>query len=965
MKAQRLRFDRVGAGALALVIALGVGPAPDSGFGVAAAAAQAPTGAVAGAITDQASGIALAGARVTIVELDRRVTTDRAGAFAIDDVPPGEYTLEVEYLGLPTRTASIVVSSAATARADVQLGSSEGAEIVVTGAVTDTTKKLNQERAADALTEIAASSTAAEFPDRNLGEVLQRLTGVFIDRNGTGEGNVLLLRGINSANNLVLVEGQRLPSGRPDGRTPNLATINSDVIESVEVRKVLTPEIPGDFFGGYVNVKQSTAFDRSGPFLAGSLQTGYRSIETRGADFEVSLRGSDQYFGDTLGIAFALGADRRDATFQQYNATRNPNAAGPIAATFPTVFQFRQVEGRITRYSGNLSLDFRPSDNAHYFARAFVNYGKEAIDDQRVNILFGGAPLAGSTPVSGRFATVVPELETIPTERPERFSNYIVGGENQLGDWGVSYSLGYNQIDADQNKAVRFAARSPVPRPGGVTYDFSDAENPVLTLGTPALLTTPATFGPSIARATNLVQTEEDQYIGQVNVLRRFAVGGDASFEVRLGGRYDERNRASNIGGLQNYPPVALAADALTEGRTGLLRGAFDLPLILDSGPLLDVFNIPSLDRPIGDPNFLASIAGDFSGSEKIYAGYAMGTFERGGLRIIGGLRYERTELSGTNVAIDRTRLVPADTDPLDADPSDGVAPRALTGEYSKWLPALVLRYEPLDNVLIRFAVSKTYARPTLAQLFGGEIVNPGAAGTSDRAITRGNPSLVPQDSWNFDASIDYYGSNASVLRLGWFYKDISNVFYTAALTEANPNGGTDFINQPQNGGNAHILGVEAGLIQGLTFLPGAMNKLSVELNAGLSWSRQEVLSPAGSVIRRTDLEGSYHFIGNASLVYRDDWGRARVAFRHSSKRLNAIDANPSGGFNDAYRAPSEGLDADISFNLTDRVSVFVEARNLLKQLEVVEYIGSDRNAITRAQYSGWSVGAGVNFRLF
>lgn len=955
---------RCGASALAVAVMFGANCSED-GLHLAVALAQQPAGSVGGTVTDQDSGVALEGARVTVVEAGRRTTTGRAGDFQISDLAPGDYTLRIEYLGLPTQTTKVSVSAGASATADVQLGGSENAEIVVTGIVTDTTKKLNQERAADALTEIAASSTSAEFPDRNLGEVLQRLTGVFIDRNGTGEGNVLLVRAINSANNLILVEGQRLPSGRPDGRTPNLATINSDVIESVEVRKVLTPEIPGDFFGGYVNVKQSSAFDRAGPFLSASLETGYRSIETRGADFEASLRASDRFFGDTLGIAVALGVDRRDATFQQYNATRSPNATGPIAATLPTVFQFRQVEGRITRYSGNVTLEYRPNDSARYYAKAFLNYGKEAIDDQRVNVLFGGALSAGSNAVTGGYAAVIPELETIPTERPERFSNYIVGGENEFGDWGVSYSLGYNQIDADQDKAVRFAARSPVARPGGVQYDFGDAERPVVTLGNPALLTTLGTFGATIARATNLVQTDEDQYIGQINVLRRFDLAGDSSFELRFGGRYDERNRASNVGGLQNYPTTALTMDAVVPGRTDIFRGAFDLPLILDSGLLLDGFDIPSLDRPPGDPNFLPSIAGDFSGSEKIYSGYAMGTFETGGLRLIGGVRYERTDLSGINVAIDRTRLVPSDPDPLDDDPSDGVSRRSLSSGYSKWLPALVARYEPFDNLLLRFAISKTYARPTLAQLFTGEVVNPGPAGTSDRAVTRGNAALAPQNSWNFDASIDLYGGNASVFRLGWFYKDISNVFFTAALTEPNAAGGTDFITQPQNGGDAHVLGVEAGLIQGLTFLPSPFDKLNVEINAGLGWSRQQVLGANGAVIRKTDLEGSYHFIGNASLIYRDDWGRARVAYRRSGKRLNAIDINPSGGFNDGFRAPSEGLDADISFNITDRVSVYVEGRNLLKQLEVVEYIGSNRNAITRAQYSGWSVGGGVTVRFF
>lgn len=960
LRRSRLRFATM---VLAGTMLAGVGPL------VATTHAQTANGSIRGSVTDSRSGIALAGARVTVMERGSVHVTDRTGDFRIDNLPPGDYTLQVEYLGLRPLTSRLSVTAASTTRAELIMGDEAGgdaAEIVVTGRVTDTTRRLNQERAADALTEIAAPSTAAEYPDRNLGEVLQRLTGIFIDRNGTGEGNVLLIRAINSANNLLLVEGVRLPSGRPDGRTPNLATINSDVIGNVEARKVFTPEIPGDFFGGYVNVRQNSAFDRSGTFVAGTLQAGYRSIETAGADFEFAGRASTRLANDTFGIALSGGIDKRDATFHQYNAARSPNnttGALTAAATLPTSFQYRQVAGEIERYSLNLSADYRPDDQNNLYLRAFYNYGKETIDDRRINVFFGPAPIAGSDAVTGGYPGVIPELETIPTQRPERFINLVAGGDHAIDDWGVSYMVGFNRIDADQNDAIRFAARSPTARPVAAQYDFSDPEQPLLTLANPAVLTTLSTYGPSVSVSTNLAETDEEQFITQLSLSRRVDLGS-SELELRMGGRYDRRKRASNIGGLQNYPAIPLTAELVKQGDSGLFRNQFDLPNILDSAALLDGFTTPSIDRPIGDPNYFASIAADFSGTEQIMAIYGMGTLTAGSLRVIGGLRYETTDVKGTNITIDRTRLVPNDPDPLDDDRSDGVYFRSLSSGYAKWLPALVVRYEPTDRLLLRAAATRTYARPTIAQLLGGETVNLSATNPADRSISRGNIDLVPQNAWNFDVSVDLYGRDANVLRLGGFYKKISNVFYTAAITETNTLGGTDFISQPQNGGNADVWGVEAGLIQRLSFLPGPLDRLSVELNAGFSWSEQEVLSPAGVVIRKTDLEGSYDFIGNASLVYRDDWGRMRVAYRRSGTRVNLIDTNPNGGFNDSFRAPSEGLDADISFNLNDRLSVAIEARNILKQVEVVEYIGT-RNAVSRAQYSGWSIGGSISFRLF
>ena len=944
---------------------LPIGPLP-----VGSALAQAANGSIRGTVTDLVSGTTLAGARVTLVDLDRRVDTDRSGDFVLTDVPPGAYGLRFEYLGLPTRTATIVVTSGVAAQLNLALGAAATVsadattldEIVVTGTVTSTTRKLNEERSASALTEIAASDVSSEFPDRNLGEILQRLTGVFVDRNGTGEGNILLLRGISAANNLVLVEGLRLPSGRADGRTPNLATINSDVISSAEVRKVFTPEIPGDFFGGYVNARQLSAFDRSRPFFTTSAQFGLRSTEQTGMDREFSARAST-FLTEHIGLAGAIGFDERDATFNQYNATRSPNGTAAIPALTPTLLQYRLAQGKISRYSANMTLDYVPSETSRFFLKAFYNYGLEETVDQRVNAFFGPSPASGSGPVVGSFPTVIPEIEYIKIDRIETFASLVAGGEHEREDWGVTYSLGYNRLNADQDPANRFALRSPISRPGGVTYDFSRRTEPALTFGNPALLTTLTNYGTTISTTTNTAETFEEQVVGQLNIARVFRPGL-ASFELRGGLRFDERHRESDVGGAQPYAGIPLTADLAIVGPSGLFRDQFGLPFILNGTALAGLFTTPPSTRPPGDPNFLASIAGDFDSTDKIYSSYLMGTYERGPLRIISGVRYERTDLAGNNVVINRATYRPTDPDPLDADFSDGVAPRRVTSEYAKWLPSFVVRYEPRDNVLVRFAASKTYARPTSSQLFLGETISPGTVGTFDRSVTRGNPALVPQDAWNVDASIDFYGSQASVIRFGVFYKSISNVFYTASVTEPNTAGGTDFVSVPQNGGDAHVAGAEAALIQSLGFMTPALQRFSVETNVGITSSNQEVLSAAGLVIRETQLEQSYRFVGNASLVYRDSWGRARLAYRYSGKRLNAIDINPIGGFNDAFRDSSSGVDTDISYNVTDRLSASIQVRNVFNDLDVVEYLGVDPSAMTRTQYSGRYIGIGLNFRI-
>lgn len=961
MKGNDRRLIRNSASALAMSVASICGMVAGDAVFVGQAAAQEASGDIRGQIADAETGLALQGARVSIVELDRRAVADRSGAFVLEDVPVGTYTLLVDYLGLPQQSQQVNVTPGSTAQLSIRLsGSSAGAqeEIVVVGRVNEVTRRINEERNADALTEVASSSSASEFPDRNVGEVLQRLTGTFIDRSGTGEGNILLVRGINAVNNLVLVEGMRMPSGRGDGRTPNLATINADVIDSIEVRKVFTPEIPGDFFGGYVNARQSSPFDRRGSFLTMGIETGERSISNHGADIELSLRGSNRFMDDSVGLSFALGYDERDATFHQYNATRSPNAGG-VPALIPTLLQYREVDGEITRYSANFGAEYAPDTNARYFARLFYNYGVEETRDSRINVNFAPPLNPTSTSVTGAFGGVTPELEAITASRPEEFVNLVLGGENSFNGWTLDYSIGANSLQSEQADAVRYAARSPAAIAGTAQYNFTDQTNPQLSLANPALLSTVGSYGLVVSPSTNIAAIEEDQLIAQLNASREVAFAG-GRLEGRLGARFDRRDRSADVGGVQAYANIPGASAYIVPGPSGLFNGQFNLPLVLSFGALNAVFTPPDPNRPPGDPNFRASIAGDFSGTEDISSLYAMGTYRRGGLQIIGGVRYESTETSGENFAINNTLYNPADPNPLDPDPSDGVAPRSLSAEYERVLPAVVMRWEPTEDLLVRASLTQTYARPTIAQLFTGETAT--VVGLN-RNITRGNPDLQPQDATNFDASIDYYAGDTSVARLGVFYKDITDVFYTASSTEANSGGGTDFISQPQNGGNAEVYGVELGLIQNFGFIAAPLEGLSVEFNLGLSWSSQEVLNAAGAVIRETDLEGAYDVIGNLSLVYRRDGFRGRLAYRESGERLNTIDVNPSGGFNDAFRDSSSGLDADISFDI-GRGSFFIEGRNLLDDVEVVEYVGGDSRNVTRLQYSGQAWGAGVRVRF-
>ncbi|MYL01673.1 MAG: TonB-dependent receptor plug domain-containing protein [Gammaproteobacteria bacterium] len=118
-------------------------------------------------------------------------------------------------------------------------------------------------RSADNLISVVTSDSIGQFPDENVSEALQRINGVFVERD-QGEGRFVGVRGIDPQLNVASINGLNVPAPESDRRNVALDVIPSDLVESLEVTKTLTPDQDGDAIGGTINIKSLSAFDREG-----------------------------------------------------------------------------------------------------------------------------------------------------------------------------------------------------------------------------------------------------------------------------------------------------------------------------------------------------------------------------------------------------------------------------------------------------------------------------------------------------------------------------------------------------------------------------------------------------------------------------------------------------------------------------------------------------------------------------
>ena len=156
----------------------------------------------------------------------------------------------------------------------------------------------------------------------------------------------------------------------------------------------------------------------------------------------------------------------------------------------------------------------------------------------------------------------------------------------------------------------------------------------------------------------------------------------------------------------------------------------------------------------------MTSLEEDDTASEDIFASYAMGTWDVGALRIIGGVRVENTRFKAEGNQVDVAANGRSYT----------VTPRVANSSYTNVLPGLHLRYDAGDAWVLRAAANKTVSRPSF-----GDIAPRIGLSRGDEEVRIGNPQLDPYESKNIDLSAEWYYDRDSYISVGYFNKDVSN----------------------------------------------------------------------------------------------------------------------------------------------------------------------------------------------
>ncbi len=919
-----------------------------AGGALLCAPAAIHAGQVVGTVADASGTRVLQSAQVTIVELGRTVEADAAGRYRFADVPAGRYTLRVLYTSADPVDLPIVVDATGNLVRDVSVG--ERGDILVTGQRANLASSLSRQRGADGVESVLTRDSIGQFPDQNAAEAIRRAPGVNV-LNDQGEGRFVAVRGLDPSLNAASINGVRVPAPEADTRSVALDVVASELIESIEIKKSLTPDMDADTIGASVEINTTSAFDRKKDLLAGSLEGSYNrysgEVTPKGA-VSFSTRITDN-FGISGGASYYL------RKFETDNIEMDGWKTDDAGNGFADSVEYRDYDVRRLRTGGSLSLDWKPADSTRLYARGIYNRFTDQEDRRRLVFEFDEDPAISS--VTGASFDSADGRIRVERDLKDRFEkqtiqSYSVGGETNTGPWRLQYVAAWSRASELEGGSIDpIVFRRDFEGEEGddliVGFDYGDYKRPRFTIGGASasdFANTAAYPFDSFDRTTRS-RSVDREWNFRGDVTHTFALA-EGTFDVQFGGKARLRKKSydlaidtfdgfdgdftlADVAGRQTYRLADLGPVVAKKGERGFLAG-----------------NADRFERD-GLGSDFASLAEDYAVGEDIYSAYLLGRYQAGPLRLIGGVRMEHTrnDIRGNTVT-------------LNEDGDDGeqllVAPNMIRRSYTDWLPSAVARYEATPDVVLRAGVFKSLVRPSIGQLAPRFAIERDG---DDLEGAFGNPDLKPYRAWNVDAGVEWYFAKSSVLQAGFFAKKIKDYITTITFEgdDAPYNGvyrGIAFTEAdiPLNVGKARIRGVELAYSQVYSMLPAPFDGLLTNLNYTFNDAKGQTFDGDTGGLRHIPLPASSRHTFNAVLGYEKGPISIRLAGTYRDKYLDEVQAVAA---EDRYVRQHFQLDASARYRIARGVQIFGEWVNINN----AKYVAYQNAPVTRRllQYEEYS----------
>lgn len=850
------------------------------------------------------------------------------------------------------------------------------ATVVVSGIRASLSSSLTTKRLQDGVVDAVSAEDAGKFPDTNIAESLQRVTGVQIQRNN-GEGRYISVRGLGPEFNNVLVNGRTMTSDT-GGREFSFDLLSSDLISKALVYKTSQPFLPEGGIGSTVDIQ--TARPLSGKIGHTSVINISDSYDTNSKKNTPNLSGMYSFANDTRTFGVTGSLSYTDRASKQNKAVNDAwnykdvamingdlNSKGLTMADvttrklyIPQSYGFQQEDESRKRLVANLTVQYNPSADWKLTADALYSRldqknsviaisdwnnptqlgVKYDANDQITSFLRPGSIFFANNPAIAGPGKLLGEANS---------NDMIVKGGDRLS---ITKAFGLNskwklaqdwKLEGDVSTS-RTTSKSPDM---WVVAGMVPKNGDVLTFGaTPSVTFGDGIADPAAVRAHAVsngdIRNGDALHEGRLNLSWAHEMGNFKGIDSGVAYSQRKVDRTSwysdSWNAFSGYH-VSLPSSLFTVTPMDNFMGAGAQPsayLRFDPAAYLNYLNQPSLLAQSNDPALYSDktkypngpMAIDYTKpnmtgvEEKVSSVFVDSKWEGAGWSANAGIRMVHVNSGSTGVS--RT-LLSAVKSPNDTTYILNYGPASTTtvsNSYNSFLPSANLKFDLTSDMLLRLAASKTETRPTLSKMgvdnwYGGRY--------GDVQTGGGNPYLKPMQSKNLDLSYEWYLSKTNFLGAALFMKDVSNFLETKLVDMKIPQF-TETVHDTRvrNGQKGKIKGVE---LAGQYAFDAAIPMLKgFGVAANYTYVDASATREGDSGAAACGYPGLSPQSYNGSVFFENEKFQARMSYNW--RNHFSIDCG-GGSTLPRNRAAYGQTDASLRYNITPSMALYLDAINL------------------------------------
>ncbi len=919
-------------------------------------------------------------------------------------------------------STTIATLLAVSPQLSAQSASHEGGveEVVVTGIRSSLEQAMDIKRSSDALVDSIASESLGKFPDTNIAESLQRITGVSIDRSG-GEGQSVTVRGFGPQFNTVLLNGRRQVSDT-GSRAFNFDTLPAELVSQVDVYKSAQARAQTGGIGSTIVMHTPRPLDIGSFKAVGSVKAMHEDLSGETAPGLFGMV-SNTFADDRMGFLLSVSYQERKNRIERFltdgiiatNLNSMPLIADQLEAEgytesddlyIPQVFNISPIDEQRERINVNSTFQFRPSDDLTFTLDAMFNDFDVQTQSNTLTFFVTPSIITDASFDENGTATEFTQNENAATDftmaersRPSESQAFGFNTDWDFApDWNVALDLSYSKAESGGAGGTNVGVVGI--RDDGYTLSYDERGFPSISGVSDELIndtSLPKTHftmrgigGGPLGGASDI---EHDLFESRVDF--EWEANRGALRTVSFGGLFSDEeesttNRTSDdpciyCGYLVTVPDDMMR---ITYEGAGYMGGDIDVPnswQTTNLDELIAFMETPgaaaAMDEAAGrDPGTTQALLDASNGydlvlqsssteiEERVFAFYANLNFE-GELYDLPwtmntGVRYEDTETTPFGISAPLLDLREIPSDPTAYNVIDGNETIvSQTNSYSHVLPALDYRLNLTDDVVARFAASRTLTRPPFGALSPRTTI--GTTRPGNLQASSGNPNLKPYVSDNLDLAVEWYYQESGYLSVGLFQKRVDNFLVSTVQNRAFEIEDQDnlFDGPPifevrlqDNLEEATVDGVELGFQHTFDYLSGPWSGFGFTANATLVDSNANLdLEDTTQAFALEGLGDSYNLVA----FYEMGDFEARLAWNRRDRFLQtAVGFSGEPGYVMDY----EQVDARVSYSLTEGVSIFAEGVNITD--ERYQRVGRYDNQVLLREQTGprYTIGLRAEF---